>query len=116
MTIFTSRAVLFVSAIVAAGVIAAVSGAESIHLIADGPIDLRDEASLRSDSTRIVGQLATGDRMEVVGCVDHKSLFVPEISIENGVNAFVVEGKFHLVREPYMMSWQGAPVWGCPSG
>jgi len=109
------RVLLLVIGVAVFGVIVGIAvGAESIRLVADGPIDLRDQANLQIGQAQVIGHLSPGDQIDVFGCVDLKSIVALEVSIEDGKRAYVIDGSFHLIRQPYLAAWSGPLVWNCP--
>lgn len=89
------------------------SSSEAVTLVADGPLKIYDHASADPSQISVIATLETGLEVQVTNCVDLKHYIVPEVVLADGRTGYVIDGRFHLRREPSSsLSGKSAPR-GC---
>jgi hypothetical protein len=81
------------------------SFAQRVTLVANALIAVVDRAVADPGQTKVVGTIATGQEVRVLGCVDIKHYLVPQVILDNGARGFVLVGDFQLKRDsPWSLS------------
>lgn len=86
----------------------------AITVVADGELNLYDQATLNPVERQVIATLKASKEATVKSCADLKHYLVPEVILADGREAYVIDGPFHLRRERVWPFFDSKPVvWGC---
>ena len=70
----------------------------SVELVASTSVPIGAALTIDPASTKTIGVLQKGERVEVLACKDVKHYIVPQVRLQDGGEGYVIGGQFEIVR------------------